>query len=223
MNIESPELKEILFSEQLVLSLLGKLWYEYPEYEYFGKLVAEEVFFEMPFAETRSEVQEGMRLLQNWIMQNRDGLTEEKFDEIQSDYTRLFIGPGKVLAPPWESVYFNDTRTIFDERTLEVREWYRRFGVELIHVRKEPDNHLGLELAFLAHLAGKALLALENSGHDDAKVFIEAQHEFASEHVFSWVGAFFDLVESKAHTDFYRGISLVTKGVLLELSDLLSN
>lgn len=217
-----PELKTILFSEHLVINLLGKLWYEYPEYEFFQKLVAEEVLLEIPFAEKRAEVKAGMEFLSNWTIQNKEGLTKEKFDEIQLDYTRLFVGPDKVIAPPWESIYFNDSRTIFDERTLDVREWYRRFNLESVHIRKEPDNHIGLELAFLAHLAGNAFQALENEDYQQVEELIDAQRLFATEHVFSWVGSLFEIVNSKARTDFYRGIALVTKGVLLELSDILS-
>ncbi len=210
-----------LVYEKIVVGLLGKLWFEYPEQLFIEDLALEKVFYEMPFAGDRPDVKAGLELLQQWTQRNQSGLSESEFDAIRSDYTRLFIGPGKVQAPPWESVYFNDSRTIFDERTLQVREYYRKFGLESVRVRQEPDDHVGLEMAFLAHLAGDALKALEAGDQVEVERLLDAQRQFASEHLFSWFGSWYKLVEEKAHSDFYRGLALLTKGVLVEIAEIL--
>jgi TorA maturation chaperone TorD len=219
--IDTNNLAEALIAEQLTLSLLGKLWFEFPEVEFIADLAAQGVFEEIPLGNEQSSVQEGLALLQAWAKEHKDGLPEEAFDAIRFDYTRLFIGPGKVLAPPWESVYFNETRSIFQEKTLEVREWYCRFGLESVKIRKEPDDHIGLELNFLAHLAGQAAAALEAQNQPEYESLLDAQRQFANQHLFAWFGGWFKLVEKYARTDFYRGLALVTRGALLEVSALL--
>lgn len=60
---------------------------------------------------------------------------------------------GKVLAPPWGSVYMSEERLVFQKETLEVRNWYREFGLAAENLYREPDDHIALELGFLAHLA----------------------------------------------------------------------
>ena len=42
--------------------------------------------------------------------------------ELRDEYTRLFVGPDKLVAPPWESVYRGEDAMLFQEVTLEVRE-----------------------------------------------------------------------------------------------------
>lgn len=126
----SPEWKEYLAGEMLLLGLLGRAWQLYPAAEerlWFQTLIDEEVFSEAPFAASQPDVEQGLRLLQEW---SHASLSEDTFDALQGDHIRLFIGPAKVLVAPWESVYFNKERLTFQEQTLEVRGWYRRFGLQ---------------------------------------------------------------------------------------------
>lgn len=52
-------------------------------------------------------------------------------DGLCSAYTKLFIGPAKLPAPPWESVYATGEPLLFQESTLAVRDAYR---LSLIHI-----------------------------------------------------------------------------------------
>ena len=212
---------ELLISEQLVFGLFGKLLFEYPEKEWFDVLVNQGVFDEIPLGEDQKEVQDGMKLLSAWNQTYSDGLTVEGFEAVRDDYTRLFVGPGKVLAPVWESMYFTKERSIFQKETLEVRDWYRRYGVESVKLYHEPDDHLGLELAFVAHLAGLAHAALESGDQEKFQELLTAQREFLSKHTFQWVAGWSALVLEHARTDFYKGVALVVRGVLAEMKDVL--
>ena len=48
--------------------------------------------------------------------------------EMHDDHRRLFLGPERVLACPYESVYLNEEHLTFGSQTLAVREWYSRYG-----------------------------------------------------------------------------------------------
>jgi len=212
-----------LEAEQLVLGLLGKILFEFPERDWLESLVHDAVFDDIPFAAEVPDVKTGMKLLKEWNDQNKEGLSDEAFESIRDDYTRLFIGPGAVLAPPWESIYFHRERIIFQKQTLEVREWYRRYGLESVKLHNEPDDHIGLELAFVSHLAGLAYAAFEQKEQDKFDQLIAAQKQFLSEHTLKWAAGWAKLVGEHAHTDFFRGIALVTKGVLSELVSILGS
>jgi putative dimethyl sulfoxide reductase chaperone len=209
-----------LTGEFLTLQLLGKLLYEYPHHEWYDVLASEGVFSELPFGSEQPTILAGQALLQAWTSTHLDGLSTEAFDELLSEYTRLFIGPGKVLAAPWESVYFGDDRTIFQEQTLQVRQWYRQFGLEPEKLHSEPDDHVGLEFAFLAHLARLALEALERDDTAAFDQYLDAQRRFLVEHSLQWVPLWATLVNENARTDFWRGVALLARGVTIELAQL---
>jgi TorA maturation chaperone TorD len=214
-------LQEILTGEVLFFALLGRAIYTYPDdvhRDWLQSLIDEEVFFDVPFAAEQRETQVGLEILQQWAGK---GLSRKAFERIQADYTRLFIGPGKVLAAPWESVHFGKEPLIFQPRTLDVRAWYRRFGLETEKLYQEPDDHIGLELIFVSNLATLALKALQDSDQQRLQELLDAQREFASEHLLRWGPAWTKLVKKHAATDFYRGIAHLTHGSLLALAETL--
>lgn len=206
-----------LAGEILVFDLLGKLLYEYPERNWLQILVDEAVFDEIPFGASQPDIITGLQLLQQWMRSCQGGLLNGAVDELRADYTRLFLGPGKVLTPPWESVQFTDERLVFQERTLQVRRWYQRYGLEVEKLHHEPDDHVGLELAFLAHLARQGLAALAQHHPAQLAETWEAQRQFLRAHPSRWVPDWCQQVASQARTDFYRGAALLVRGAMAEL------
>ena len=214
---------ETLAGEMLLFGLLGRAFQNYPAAEerpWLQTLIDEDMFQEAPFGASQSDVAEGLRLLQAW---SRAGLSDQNFDALQNDYTRMFIGPAKVVVPPWESVYFNRERLTFQEQTLDVRGWYRRFGLQSERLYSEPDDHIGLELAFLSHLAQRGLSALEQGAQEEFEWIIDAQREFLDQHPRQWASAFCEGILENAATPFYKGLALLTRGALAELAEILHN
>jgi TorA maturation chaperone TorD len=124
-----------------------------------------------------------------------------------------------VLAPPWESVHFSEERLTFQERTLQVRQWYARFGLQCERLHNEPDDHIGLELAFTAHLSSLAAQAIERGDHKALADILDAQRSFLSEHLLTWAAGWCTQVCQESRTGFYRGIALMVRGVVAELAD----
>ena len=213
--------QETLTGEMLLLNLISRVIYNYPENEertWLKTLIKEDVFSGAPFAAEKDETKASLQLLQKW---GENGLTDEIFERMQVDYMRLFIGPGKVIAAPWESVYFSEERLTFQEQTLEVRNWYRRFGLEAERIHQEPDDHIGLELLFLSHLAALGIQALNEQDNARFKELLDAQREFFKKHIGTWALTWCGLVEENARTDFYKGLAYLTRGVLSALSEVL--
>ena len=194
----------------MLLNLLGKILYSLLDRDWLQSLYTDEVFAEAPFAIGQPEVAEGLALLRHW-----GGLpgavNESSIQDLNVDSTRLFYGPGRVLAPLWESVHFTEERLVFQESTLDVRRWYQRFGLEPENLHKEPDDHIALEMAFIAHLASLGVQALEIGDQDGCEELLQAQREFASLHLLRWAPLWCQQVIENAQTDFYRGIAMVTR------------
>lgn len=216
--------REALAGEALLLGLVGKILYLPPDRSLVDSLIDEDIFAETPFGMDNPEVQRGLATLQAWSQQNHPALSDEAFGDLQVDYTHLFIGVGKVRAPIWESVYFSDERLLFQEQTVQVRDWYRRYGLQVEKKFQEPDDHLGLELAFITHLVSLAIQALEEQDETRFNELIEAQRAFLEKHPLRWASQWSAQVEEFAKTGFYRGIArlanggLVAAGALLEVA-----
>jgi TorA maturation chaperone TorD len=215
------EWKGILLGETLLLGVLGKAIQSYPDKEWLQTLIDEEVFSESPLESKGQDIEAGLSHLQSWSHQNRGGISDEQFTDLQMDYTRLFAGVSKTIAPLWESVYFNEERLIFQEQTIQVRQWYRRFGVEPENLHNEPDDHIGLELSFLAYLAKLGLQALDENDEVKFEQTLQAQRQFISEHPLRWVPIWCRSVKEHAKTDFYKGLALLTYGALLAMAEQL--
>lgn len=219
MNQVNEDMKEILLGESLFFGLLGRVLYNQPDKIWLNSMIEEEVFGEVPYSGDQAETKLGMELFQNWIQNRNKGLDEEAFKDISADYTRLMVGVGKVLAPPWESVYFSEDRLVFQEQTLAVRNWYRRFGLELENLHKEPDDHIGLELSFIAYLAELQVKALEEQDVKKYELLNDAKRQFIEEHLLMWGFSWCLLVKENAKTDFYKGLGHMTMGALYALAD----
>ena len=75
---------------------------------------------------------------------------EEPLEQRQERYAALFAGPNRPLIWIYESGALSGR--LFTEITLEVEQWYRAAGIEIVGA--ELPDHASLELAFLAHLSG---------------------------------------------------------------------
>jgi putative dimethyl sulfoxide reductase chaperone len=165
-------------------------------------------------------------VLQEWPLhadQNPAGLAAlaaslaeggESMQEMHDDHRRLFLGPERVLACPYESVYLNEEHLTFGSQTLAVRQWYRLYGLRAPAQGREPDDHIGLELVFVSHLCLRALDAVERGDDESLADSCRALREFPREHLLLWADECLDHVLAHAQTNFYQGIGHLTRAIL---------
>lgn len=211
----------ILTGETLLLGLLGKMIYSEPEEAWIKQLMDEDIFSEVPLGKNEEESQQGLEILRKWIVEQNGRLSGAALMDIKVDYLALFIGPGTMKAPLWESIYFTKDHLLFQNSTLKVRQWYRRFGLEPELLNQEPDDHLGLELLFMAHLSSLGLNALESGNTVLFNQYMTSQKKFYSKHLLKWGPVWAKLVIENSKTDFYRGIGYLTLGSLLAVAHVL--
>ncbi len=207
---------ELLTGASLLFGLLGKLVHTYPAKEWLEELLPQNVFEEIPFATDHPEVRQGLALLQAW---NQDALArpiEEVVRELGQDHLELFVGMGELVAPPWESVYMTPDKLVFQEPTIQVRAFYRRFGLQVDKLGKEPDDHIGTELEFLGTLSERAADALEAGNSSEFDELIRAQQEFLEQHLLKWAPKWCQDVIGRANTGFYKGMAMIIEVALEE-------
>jgi len=212
--------ESILTGELLVCGLLAKVLLSIPKRDWIDALLSDDVLSEAPFGTEQAETQIGQKELDEWSINYQNGIDDEGLKDLKIDHTRLFTGMRNLPVVPWESVYFSEERMVFQESTLNVRSWYRRFGLESVDLYREPDDHIGLEISFVGHLAGLALSALKQGNAEEFERVLNAQRDFFSQHLLLWGPLWCSQMVKYAQTPFYRGIAYLTSGMLVELADL---
>jgi TorA maturation chaperone TorD len=192
----------------LAYRFLATLFLQPPRQKWFIDLLQQGLLDEFPVPRHTWDIRSGLSLIQadfRRLAEGDDILAEAHLN----DYHRLFLGPGHILAPPWESVYRSDEHVLFGHTTLEVREAYRQMGFVVAN-SEEPDDHIGLELLFVAILSEKSAAGDSASRH--------ARDAFFGQHLLQWVPIFCADVAGHAATNLYRGLAKLTLGIL-ETSD----
>jgi TorA maturation chaperone TorD len=161
-----------------------------------------------------SEIKEGFKLMRKYF----DAINSSHVDKVEldlaEDYAGIFLGVRGKVPHPSESAYRSRDGTIMQKQRDEVLELYRLMNLDKSPSFKEPEDHIAIELSFMAYLANKTASALESSYLDDAQHYLCMQKKFLEEHLARWVPRFCEDVFESARTDFYRGVAMVTKGLL---------
>jgi TorA maturation chaperone TorD len=128
-------------------------------------------------------------------------------------------------APPWESIYLNKDKLLFQEETRRVRLAYLKYDLLPARYQQEADDHVGLECDFMYQLA---LAACEKNKTFDClglRDILQDQSYFLNQHLLRWAPAFSSKVIAHADTGFYQGMAQTLKGFLqvdqLALQELL--
>lgn len=135
-------------------------------------------------------------------------------ERLALEHTLLFIGPYRLPAPPYESVYRTAERLVMQRPTIEVRRAYREAGLEVNGISAGPDDHVCAELEFMQHLCVKTTSSLKKRNSQAAINHLESQRKFLDEHLIKWVPEFSDDILRNTKQDFYKGVALLLSGFI---------
>lgn len=149
------------------------------------------------------------------------GLTHEDVKhinvELKAEFARLFLGPKKLLAPPFESVYLSPRKRMMGEETMEVRQMYKEMGMEVSEFGSIPDDHIGLELEFMYYLCFKVIDLINNNGDiADIIKIAEMQKKFISEHLTKWIPLFCKDIKDNSKLLFFKEMASFTERFINE-------
>ena len=219
MKLTSQLSPDELQAYALALKLEGMAFYLPPSEPFLASLGGGDLFAEWPLAPAAPSTARGIDLLHTALA---GAAPAALLPAVRSDYTALFIGLEQVDAPPWESVYLSRDHLLFDAQTLAVRDFYARFGLQIPNLDHEPDDHMGYELLFLAHLLEQAALALAANPEAVAQ-FLAAAGDFFAAHPQQWALLFAERIDQYAHTNYYRGFAHLLLGSLDALATLFAD
>ena len=126
----------------------------------------------------------------------------EDVPALLEEYERLFVGPGQVPCPPYESFWREDVpvdirRTLMGPCTADLRRAYLDLGLQVSWSSGELPDHIAIELEALAY----------------ALSFVETEslaRQLFEEHLAQWLPRLCRAVAHEAEEGFYRDLAVLT-------------
>lgn len=186
---------------------LSQLLLSPPDQDVLDQLRDAELLAQWP-GRPSAESRDGVAALLESVRHGEDALA------VRRDFTQLFVGPERMTAPPYESVHRSEDRLIFEQETFVVRAAYAEFGLAAPRLNQEPDDHIGLEMAFISELCVRGLDALDSADTAALTLVLAAIARFLDEHLLAWGPQCLTLIATEATTSFYRGVGALGLGLL---------
>ena len=215
-DVDRADVRERLLARGLMLDVLRRVFLAEPEREFLKVCSGLDIALVFPFLGQSEEGRKGLQDVAAYFEAHDPVDSEDDYDALHWDYTRLFVGPHAPLAPIWASYYLEPEKLLFQQTTLSVRNLYRSHGLLRDGAMTgEADDHLGLELDFLCKMNQRMVQVIENGGADDALTCAD-QSAFVENHLSAFVPEFRKLVAAHAATSFYVGFAGVLAGFVEE-------
>ena len=137
-------------------------------------------------------------------------LADNSLDALAVEHARLFIGPFQLVAPPYGSIYLDDTKTVMGDSTARVAAFYHNCGLQLAEDFHELPDHFAVELEFISFLAFKEREAEIAGNPNEAARIISLQKEFLGRFLIPWLEPFTSAVINDGEAPFYQAIARCT-------------
>lgn len=126
---------------------------------------------------------------------------------LRLEYNRLFVGPGELRCPPYESVYSKDRPEsdfgmLMSPGVIDVKKRYAEAGLEISKHFSDLPDHVSVELEFMCFLCMKEAESVVAGSNVD--LWRTRQIEFLKIHLEPWVQQFTDLILRNTRNAFYR-------------------
>lgn len=138
------------------------------------------------------------------------------------EHARLFIGPFHLIAPPYGSIYIDDSKTVMGDSTPRVAAFYHSCGLRLADNFHELPDHFAVELEFMSFLAFKQREAEVSGNKDEVTRIVSLQREFLDRFLMPWLTPFTSAIISDGEAPFYQAIAHCTAAFVNADNDVLN-
>ena len=138
-----------------------------------------------------------------------DGPIEAVIQRLETEYTRLFIGPGKHVSLN-ESVHRDSEGLLFGKSTVAVKGFIEAIGLDLDLEWSGLPDHISVEMELMQRLTDyEARLWIEYD-LDSVRQCVGTEQEFLQRHILQWVPCLCNKILDQNPMSFYREINKLT-------------
>ena len=136
---------------------------------------------------------------------------------LTKEYLRLFVGPGHVHCPPYESAHRKDRPKperglVMGPSTADVRRRYAAAGLGVSESFTDLPDHIAAEMEFMHFLCAEESKFRHQVNDEEAKRHRIIERDFLNDHIEPWVAAFADCVLASTNSTFYKAAANLLKG-----------
>jgi TorA maturation chaperone TorD len=138
-------------------------------YAFLSRMYGEEVSFALlsELANSKNLIaeedatSEGHGILKEFARRLNESDLKTVETDLAAEYASLFLGAGSRPVFPYESVYTSEERLVMQKARDEVLSVYKQEGLDRSKEYNEPEDHIAIELEFMAYLCQKTIEAIE--------------------------------------------------------------
>jgi TorA maturation chaperone TorD len=218
--MESQEMQEVIDANEnrkAIYTFLATVYGKELNKQFIQDLAKKKSFFQRLAEDPETEgteIAEGFRALAAFASDVREDALDDIQLQLAAEYAGLFLGVRQCPAHPSESAYMSTDHLIMGKARDDVLALYRTMSLERNIDFTEPEDHIALELQFMADLSAKATQALRTGNQGDARRYLEVQRSFLKDHLMKWVPLLVADVLKSGRREFYKAVAKVTRGFI---------
>ena len=138
------------------------------------------------------------------------------------EYTKLFVGPPRPAAAPWETMHRGEGATVgFGEPTFAMQRLLREAGLEISNENNQYADHIGIELLYASVLCTRIAESPAEAAADEgaeAAAAPDTLAAFVNEHPLGWIDRLIVAVDETARGGYIAGLLQLAKALLQTLA-----
>ena len=144
------------------------------------------------------------------VFVDKKELVLSQLEKLQTDYTQLFISPGKHIALN-EAVYTEETSRFWGDVTVEIKKLIDAFGLELDENWTRMPDHISVEFELMQKLWEAKIRASETNDEKVVEQCTAAIGNLFEGHILRWVPRVCAQVIERSQTSCYKAVGTWTK------------
>ncbi len=208
MDTKHAEVLEVLQDRCTNYAFLARMYREEVTADLLREMLAE--LQRDGAAEEDDITDDGQAMLERFIRELQGADLQAVATQLAAEYAGLFLNAGRQPVYPYESVYTSPEHLVMQKARDEVVQLYRQEGLDRSDAVREPEDHIAIELEFMAYLCRRSAEALEAGDRAACLAYLEKQRAFLTDHLLVWVPAFATDTEQAAESGLYRGVARLT-------------
>jgi TorA maturation chaperone TorD len=155
---------------------------------------------------------QGRQLLEGFFEETKQTKEEIILRDLAGQYASLFLGVGPENVSLCESAYRNERGLLFQSSYFEILNEYGKEGLTKRKDFTEPEDHLAVELAFMANLCRWSNSSIQKGAKEETERSYRSQERFLGNHLNQWVSRFTKGLLDVNPSGFYKAFAYLLKG-----------